>query len=51
MSDKHANFIVNTGSATAAEIELLIAHLANTVKRIHGIELIQEVHVIGEAGR
>ena len=51
VSDKHANFIVNTGSATAAEIELLIAHLANTVKRIHGVELIQEVHVIGEAGR
>lgn len=51
ISAKHANFIVNTGSATAAEIELLIAHVATTVKRIHGIELIQEVHVIGEAGK
>lgn len=51
VSDKHANFIVNTGTATAAEIELLIAHIASMVKRIHGVELIQEVHVAGEAGR
>ena len=51
VSDKHANFVVNTGSATAAEIEMLIAHIAATVKRIHGIELIQEVHVVGEAGK
>lgn len=50
VSDKHANFIVNTGTATAADIQRLIAHLADTVKRIHGVELIQEVHVIGEAG-
>ena len=51
VSDKHANFIVNTGAATAVEIELLIAHIASMVKRIHGVELIQEVHVAGEAGR
>lgn len=51
VSDKHANFIVNTGSATAAEIEMLIAHIASMVKRIHGIELIQEVHIVGEASR
>lgn len=51
VSEKHANFIINTGAASAAEIELLIAHLAHTVKRIHGVELIQEVHVIGEAGQ
>ncbi len=51
VSEKHANFIVNTGSASAEEIELLIAHVASTVKRIHDIELIQEVHVIGEAGK
>ena len=51
VSEKHANFIVNTGVASAAEIELLIAHLAHTVNRIHGVELIQEVHVIGEAGK
>lgn len=51
VSEKHANFIVNTGAASAAEIELLIAHLAHTVKSIHGVELLQEVHVIGEAGQ
>jgi UDP-N-acetylmuramate dehydrogenase len=48
ISEKHANFIINTGEASAADIEQLIEHVAQTVKKVHGIELIQEVHVIGE---
>jgi UDP-N-acetylmuramate dehydrogenase len=49
VSDKHANFIVNTGEATAANIENLIDHVAATVKQKHGVELEREVRIIGEA--
>lgn len=48
VSEKHANFIVNLGKATAADIEALIAHMRETVKREQGVELQQEVRVIGE---
>lgn len=49
VSEKHANFIVNTGSATAAQIEALIQQVADTVERGHGVRLIREAHIIGEA--
>ncbi|WP_455367181.1 UDP-N-acetylmuramate dehydrogenase [Kaarinaea lacus] len=49
VSDKHANFIVNTGKASAADIEKLIEHVANTVKQQHGVTLEREVRIIGEA--
>ena len=48
VSEKHANFIVNLGEATAADIEQLIAHMRDTVMREQGVELQQEVRVIGE---
>ena len=48
VSEKHANFIINTGTATAGDIEALIERVAETVKREHGIELIREVHIVGE---
>ena len=48
VSTKHANFIVNLGDATAADIEQLIAHMRYIVKQQFGIELQQEVRVIGE---
>jgi UDP-N-acetylmuramate dehydrogenase len=49
VSEKHANFIVNTGSATAADIEQLIALVQAQVKRETGIELMPEVHRLGES--
>ena len=49
VSEKHANFIINTGTATAGDIEALIERVAETVKREQGIELIREVHIVGEA--
>jgi UDP-N-acetylmuramate dehydrogenase len=49
VSEKHANFIVNLGGATAAEIESLIEQVRNEVKQRHGVELQREVHIIGEA--
>lgn len=48
VSEKHANFVVNLGQATAADIEALIALMQQTVRAKQGIELIQEVKVIGE---
>jgi len=48
VSDKHANFIINTGDATAADIERLIDHVRTVVERIHGVRLQTEVRVLGE---
>lgn len=48
VSEKHANFIVNLGTATALDIELLIRHMQETVMDKFGIALQQEVRVIGE---
>jgi len=48
VSDKHANFIINTGDATAADIENLVNKVADTVRQQTGIELQREVHIIGE---
>jgi UDP-N-acetylmuramate dehydrogenase len=49
VSTKHANFIINRGGATAAEIEQLITHVQRKVADVHGIELIHEVRIVGEA--
>ena len=49
VSPKHANFIVNTGDASAADIEALIVALRNKVKEQTGIELVPEVRIIGAA--
>ena len=48
ISDQHANFIVNTGNARAADIETLIETAASAVKQKFGIELEREVRIIGE---
>jgi UDP-N-acetylmuramate dehydrogenase len=50
VSEKHANFIINTGNATAADIEALIAHVRATVAERSGVELTAEVHIVGECG-
>jgi UDP-N-acetylmuramate dehydrogenase len=48
VSEKHANFIVNIGGATALDIELLIKHMHDTVLEKFGVALQQEVKVIGD---
>jgi UDP-N-acetylmuramate dehydrogenase len=48
VSTMHANFIINTGGATAAEIESLIEHVATRVRLVHGVTLVPEVRVLGE---
>jgi UDP-N-acetylmuramate dehydrogenase len=49
VSQKHANFIVNTGEASAADIEQLIALVQYEVEMATGVKLVTEVHRIGEA--
>jgi UDP-N-acetylmuramate dehydrogenase len=49
ISPKHANFIVNTGKATAADIEALIELAQSAVKHQFGVDLEREVRIIGEA--
>ena len=48
VSTKHANFIVNTGNATAADIERLIEHVEEAVETRTNVRLIREVRIIGE---
>lgn len=48
VSEKHANFIVNLGGATATDIEALIEHVQATVENRTGVRLIPEVRIVGE---
>ena len=48
VSEKHANFIVNVGDATAADIETLIEMVQETVARETGVRLEREVRIVGE---
>ena len=50
VSEKHANFIINTGGASAAEIESLIRRVREAVRAASGIELQTEVRIVGEEG-
>lgn len=47
VSMKHANFIINTGEATAADIESLIEQMQQVVKTNTGVELVREVRIVG----
>jgi UDP-N-acetylmuramate dehydrogenase len=47
VSQKHANFILNHGKATATDVENLIYLVRDRVQEIHGVELTKEVHIIG----
>lgn len=47
VSERHANFIVNRGEATAADIEALIALVRDRVREVHGVELEPEVRIVG----
>lgn len=49
ISPKHANFIINQGHATAAEVEQLIQHAQQTVQQKFGVQLIRECIILGDA--
>jgi UDP-N-acetylmuramate dehydrogenase len=46
VSQKHANFIVNLGGATCADVLALIEKVREAVVQVHGVELEMEVHVL-----
>ncbi len=48
VSEKHANFIINDGGASAADIEALIELVQATVEKVHGVRLEHEVRIVGE---
>lgn len=47
ISKLHANYIVNTGTATAADVVKVIDHVRKTVAKKTGIELELEIKVVG----
>ena len=47
VSDVHANFIVNTGEATARDVRDLISQIALKVHEAYGVELAPEVRFLG----
>jgi len=50
VSTVHANFIINTGGASARDLMSLIQRVRNTVHRLSGINLKPEVHFVGGEG-
>ncbi|HPF79111.1 MAG TPA: UDP-N-acetylmuramate dehydrogenase [Alphaproteobacteria bacterium] len=48
MSEKHCNFMINTGTATAADLEALGEEIRSRVLEKHGITLRWEIRRIGE---
>ncbi len=45
VSEKHANFIVNTGNATSTDILELIEIIKETVKKKYNVSLEEEIHI------
>ncbi len=48
VSELHANFLINTGSATAADVRALIRHIQAEVEQQFGVRLEPEVEFVGE---
>ena len=48
VSEKHSNFIINTGNATSSDIEQLMELIQASVYEKYAIKLIPEVRIIGE---
>jgi UDP-N-acetylmuramate dehydrogenase len=51
MSDMHSNFLINTGGATAADLETLGEEVRKRVFETQGIELVWEIMRIGRPTR
>jgi UDP-N-acetylmuramate dehydrogenase len=48
VSLKHSNFIINHGTARAADLEAVIMHVQKTVSERFGVVLTPEVRIVGE---
>ncbi len=47
VSEKHANFIINSAGASAADVEQLINFVQQTVADQQGVDLVHEVRIVG----
>jgi UDP-N-acetylmuramate dehydrogenase len=47
VSEKHTNFLINTGEATSSEIESLGEEVRSRVKQTQGVELEWEIKRVG----
>lgn len=50
ISEKHANFIINTGSAKATDIQKLMELMKEKVRSKFNIELVEEIKLVGDWG-
>jgi UDP-N-acetylmuramate dehydrogenase len=48
VSDMHANFLINTGDASASDIEELGEQIRNIVKEKSGYDLRWEIKILGD---
>lgn len=48
MSEKHCGFVINTGNATAADVQSLIGEVIDRVRKTTNVTLEPEVKQIGE---
>lgn len=48
VSERHANFIVNVGEATAAEVKQLMDEIAQSVFQREAIQLVPEIKLLGD---
>ena len=48
ISEKHGNFIINNGRATAMDVFNLITTIKVKIKDEFGIDLVEEVELVGE---
>lgn len=46
VSDKHANFVVNTGEGTPEDLRKMLDLIKNTVKERYGVDLKEEVQIV-----
>ena len=49
VSEKHANIIINSDSASAADVEQLISFVQQTVADQQGVVLVHEVRIVGNS--
>ena len=48
VSEKHANFIISSDTATASDIESLIKDIQSSIQKMFQISLISEVRIVGK---
>ena len=47
ISSKHANFIINPGTATAEDVIMLISYIKQQVRDKCGVQLQEEIEYVG----